>query len=388
MRTNTRFFLVILFASLAGLFYGYDLGAISGILLFISNDIPMTTFQISLVVAAVLGGGAFATIITGYLADIFGRKKMINAAAISIIVGCIVVITSTSFSTILLGRLIQVISIGIISITIPLYLSEILPSDIRGKGVVTFQLFITAGILLGYVVDLYFEETENWRAMFAAILIPGVIFLIGSFFLPKSPYSRSKTSFQKKHIKPFMLPLAISILIPLTGVNCILQYDSLMLKGSGLTSNFVSMFSSSGVGFINFITTILGLMLVDKVGRRPLLISGLSGLIVTLLYIIFLAQGYMLAVSFGLFMFFFAVGPGTVLWLLIAELQPPEIRSKGMGICLFINAIVLTIISWAFLPLSELIGYQGFFMICAATTLCCLLLAIYQIPETKNKEIR
>lgn len=156
-------FFIVLFAGIGGVLYGYDIGVISGALLFMKKDISLSTTELSLIVAAVLVGGSIATFISGPLADYFGRKKMISIAAVFVIVGTIVLVGSYEFSTVLTGRLIQGIGIGIITIVIPLYLSETAPSQLRGRSVATFQLFLTGGILLAYVIDILFAHSGDWR---------------------------------------------------------------------------------------------------------------------------------------------------------------------------------------------------------------------------------
>ena len=148
-KQNTPFsWFIIILAAVGGVIYGYDLGIISGALLFIRHDIPMSLAESSFLVGAVLGGGAIATLVSGTLADWFGRKHMIIAAAIIFLIGVFSLSYAHTYTTMLLGRLTQGIGVGIITIIIPLYLAEALPSQIRGRGISTFQLMLTIGIVL------------------------------------------------------------------------------------------------------------------------------------------------------------------------------------------------------------------------------------------------
>jgi len=189
VKQNYRFFsiLIVIFASIGGILYGYDIGVISGALLFIRGSIALTDTQMSIIVAAVLGGGSIATLVSGAFADWFGRKKMIAFSAFIFLVGVILVITAHSFMGILLGRLTQGIGVGIITIVIPLYLVETAPAAMRGRSITAFQLFLTGGILLAYLINLIFAPSGNWHAMFMCAMIPGLLLLISMYYAPESP---------------------------------------------------------------------------------------------------------------------------------------------------------------------------------------------------------
>lgn len=431
-------YFLIFFAGIGGMLYGYDIGVIAGALVFMQKTIQLTDFELSTIVAAVLGGGAIATLVTGYLADRFGRRTMIIIAGFIFIVGVISLVFAQDYTTILISRVVQGIGIGIVTIIIPLYITETAPSSIRGRSVTVFQLFLTAGILLALLVDLAFTHSGNWRAMFACVLVPGFILFIGSFFLTKSPrwlyaqqhkkealrvlekiHSPSEAKkninemkqlnmakndlgaweffekiMQRKYLFPFLIALAIACLNQLTGINSILQFSTLILKSTGISSNFVSILGSVGVGVINFVMTIIALSLIDKVGRKPLLIIGTAGTTLALLYSGFIClmpdsitKGALLCVGLGGFILFYAIGPGVVVWLALSELLPMSIRSKGMAICLFVNSTISAILASVFLVIVHHAGYQAIFWLCGGFTLLYFILAAFILPETKGKTL-
>lgn len=431
-------FFIAFFAGIGGILYGYDIGVISGALVFMKTNLHLNTAELSTIVAAVLGGGAIATLITGPLADFYGRRTMINIAGGVFIVGVLLLIFSDSYATAMVGRLVQGIGVGIITIIIPLYLTEAAPSSIRGRSVTIFQLFLTGGILLAFVVDLLFVRSGNWRAMFACVLVPAVILFIGSFFLTRSPrwlYSkglhkearhaleRSHTAEEveydmhemskldlnksnisisaflkhlakKQYLTPFLIALSIACLNQLTGINSILQFSTLMLKNSGLSSTTVSMLGSVGVGLINFLTTIVALYLIDKVGRKILLSIGTAGSALALFYsgiICFLpndtTKGILLIVGLLVFIFAYAIGPGVVVWLALSELLPMSVRSKGMAMCLFVNSLVSAILASLFLGIAHHAGFEAVFFLCAVCTLIYFYVAAFLLPETKNQTL-
>ena len=186
---NPRAFTVfmILDSGLGGALFGYDLGIIAGALGFMYRDIPMTSTQLYIMPGALMFGGAFATLVTGPSCDWWGRRKMIIAGAIIFIIGVILIATATHYPALLAGRLIQGMGAGIVTIAVPLYLAEAVPPGVRGGAISTFQLLLTAGILLSSLVGLYFTKSGNWRAMFWTAAIPGVLLFFGSCFLPESP---------------------------------------------------------------------------------------------------------------------------------------------------------------------------------------------------------
>ena len=428
--------LVMAVAALGGILYGYDLGVISGALVFMKGDLALTDPEMSMIVAAVLGGGSVATLVGGPLADVIGRKLTILASAVIFIVGSIIVPLAPDFTLVMVGRLIQGVGVGLITIVVPLYVVEVVPAALRGRSVTLFQLFLTFGILLGYVIGYAFNASHEWRPMFATILIPAVMFLLIALFAPKSPRwlyragqkekarelllrmqspeevdttinemelagdaaeTRNSWAFLLKpgYRKAFLIALAIGILNQLTGVNTILQFNTLILHESGLHGGATAILGSVGVGLTNFVITIIALSLIDKVGRRPLLILGTLGSMFALLFMglvhaftpVGLFQGYATLAGFIAFIVFYAIGPGVVVWLAISEIMPLVIRAKGMAIALFANSLASTGLALIFMDVVGAIGYAGIFFILAFFVFLYFLIAYFLLPETKGRNL-
>jgi sugar porter (SP) family MFS transporter len=428
---------LMFFGGLGGLLYGYDIGVIAGALLFMHKDISLTPAETSLVVGAVLGGGAFATLITGPIADYIGRKKSILASSLIFLAGVLILVNAHDFFTVLLGRIIQGAGIGMEIILIPLYLAETTPPEIRGKSVTLFQLFLTMGIVLAYGINILFAPSQNWRGMFLCVMVPGILFFLGALIISESPrwlflknhsqaalkallrtrnehdakkdlhnmqlmddkgkiaHKENSSVWQARYIKPLLIALAIACLNQLTGINSLLQYGTLILKHSGMSTNLGSMLGSVGVGLMNMIVTIIAVMLIDKVGRKPLLMLG-SGCTVLALSFLGLVgyfghngptEGYLMLSGFIFYIVSYAIGPGVVVWLAISELIPTRIRSKGMAICLFANSAVSAVLASVFLIVVKHLGLAGAFGICAMFTFFYFLIAAYALPETKNKSL-
>ncbi len=421
--------------SVGGILYGYDMGVISGALLFIKNSIPMTDQQIGWIVGAVLGGGLFGTLLAGPVGDYYGRRFLIAFSAVVFIVGIGFVLLAKTFLMIFGARLLLGTAVGMVAVAVPLYVAEMVPSQDRGKYITFFQLLLTFGIVLAYFVDLIFTPTGNWRAMFAILLIPSVILLIGILLLPETPrwllannkaekarhilgkirhnakevehemqaisasLHQAQGSWQDFFSRQFLGPASIAVLIAifnqLTGINSFLQYAPLILKNAGMSSNEVTMLGSVGIGALNFIFTIVAITLIDSLGRRPLLLVGVFGVMVAEIYLgvvtHFFADstysGILALIGLLLFIMFFAIGPGVVVWLAISELFPTKIRGKGIAFCLFFNSLAATVLSVYFLPLVDFIGMGSTYWLFALFTLLYFLVAYFFLPETKARSL-
>jgi sugar porter (SP) family MFS transporter len=433
---NKIFTLFIIFsAGLGGILYGYDIGVISGALLFVQKTIPMSQSETGFIVGAVLMGGLVGTLITGPLADKFGRRTMILAACVIFIIGIILILTANSFVTLLAARLFLGVGVGVVAVAVPLYLTEIAPTKIRGRSVTIFQLLLTFGILLAYFVDLIFTPSGNWRGMFAVILIPAAVLFISMLFLPETPrwllaknrHAKAEKILGKIHhhseiqnelaqivnsfkktassswkalfARNLWLPLFVALVIAacnqLTGINVLLQYAPIVIKEAGLDSNMGTMFSTVGIGLINFIGTILALFLIDHFGRKRLLVIGTLGIIIAYSYLAllphFLVPGKFAAeltiAGFFAFIFFYSTGPGVVVWLAISELLPTKVRGQAVALCLFVNSLAGSLLATVFLPIEHKIGMSNTYWMLTIFTVVYFLTALFLLPETKGKTL-
>lgn len=434
---NTQLFsfFMIFFAAMGGMLYGYDIGILAGAFPFLSHDIPMTTRELNVMPGAVLFGGAFATLMTGPLCDLWGRRKLIIAAAVIFIVGVLLVGLATNYTALLAGRLIQGIGIGIITIAIPLYLAEAVPASVRGKAICAFQLLLTAGILIATLIGWFLTPSGNWRAMFFSALIPGLILFVGSLFLTESPrwlllkgkselalavLARSRpflaakeellqitqlsshqphepiaSLWQKKYLAPLTIVFIIACCNQLTGINSILQLAPVVLKKAGLPTDIIAMLGAVAITAVNFVTTLIALFLIDRAGRRFLMCIGTTGIVMALSFSGYISyclppselKGILLLIGILFFILSFAIGPGVVIWLIMSELLPSRIRSSGMAIALFLNSVTSAILAASFLDLADTLGYAGLFWMCAGFTLIYFMTVFFYVPETKKKTL-
>src|SRR5271154_6177598 len=337
---------LIFVAGLGGLLYGIDVGIIAAALLYLNKTINLTVEQTSLIVAAVLGGGMCSSLVGGVFADWLGRKKMmiISGALFVLSVGLIVI--SQGFVPLFLGRLLQGISGGVIAVVVPLYLAECLGANNRGRGTAIFQFMLTFGIVIAATVGWFYTreaeaaiaaavgspalilaaENHAWRGMFLAIVYPGLVFFLGSFYLSETPRwlfrhgkeeqalaalrrsspedeaqlqlremqnqaaeNEQKTDshstgslFQRKYVVPFVLACIVLACNQTTGINSILGFLVIILKQAGMNASHATE-GDVAVKVLQCVMTVVGVALVDRKGRRFLLKLGTGGIVLALL---------------------------------------------------------------------------------------------------------
>jgi SP family galactose:H+ symporter-like MFS transporter len=435
VKTNAFAFWVACLVSVGGILYGYDVGVISGALLFIKDAIPMTDTQMGVIVGAVLGGGLLGTLLAGPIGDYYGRRKLIMLSSLIFIVGVTCILLAETFVLMLCARLLLGVGVGIVAVAVPLYVAELVPAKDRGKYVTFFQLLLTFGIVMAYFVDLFFTPSGNWRGMFAVVLIPALILFFGMLFLPESPrwlianqqtelarhilhrirscretveadidaiqksLADTQGSWRELFSYPFLLPtltaFAIAIFNQLTGINSFLQYAPLILKSAGLQSDMITMLGSVGIGILNFLCTLVAITLIDSVGRRPLLLIGVFGVMFSEIYLGFVSHlslssntiGTLSLIGLFAFIVCFAIGPGVVVWLAISELFPTRLRGKGIALCLFLNSLAATLLATFFLPMSHQLGMSKTYWLFAIFSGVYGVLTYFLLPETKTRSL-
>ncbi len=570
-----RYNLILLtVAGLGGLLYGIDVGIIGGALPYLEATSGLGAAQLSVIVAAVLLGSVFSTLFAGLLADWMGRKALMIVSGLAFVCSIPVIALSHGYAPLFLGRLLQGMSAGLVGVVVPLYLAECLTASVRGKGTAIFQWMLTLGIVAAALVGIYFSyrvqavarvgdaaallafKDQAWRRIFWVSMPPGMIFVLGALLVTESPrwlfrrgqrerahaaLLRSRSPQQaavelqemdaiaraaaeqrgprfqdsllrRKYVIPFLLACVILSCNTATGVNSVIGYNTGILLQSGL-SDLAAHWGYVIFTVINFLATTIGMMLVDRKGRRFLLILGTSGVIVSMVGVALLfkttervtvdcraavqamagsadqltlrfdpaeaarlleargyrgntiesgraslaiiysygdftaatsfvrsddaaakpieitrasavpgnrvqaffedplgnlkaaetaplriqkaligtvpdaGHGWLVALGIYLFVSFYALGPGVVVWLALSELMPTRIRSNGMSIALVINQLVSTTLAGIFLPFVSKHGYSSMFFLFAGFTVVYLLVAVFFLPETKGKTL-
>lgn len=339
-----RFLLVV--AGLGGLLYGVDVGIIGGALPYLEATSHLNPGQLSIIVAAVLLGSVFSTLFAGLLADWMGRKPLMTISGISFVLSIPMIALAHGYGPLFFGRLLQGISGGLIGVVVPLYLAECLSANRRGKGTGIFQWLLTLGIVAAALIGIYYSyrvqaveraadaatlfafKDQTWRRIFWVSLPPGLFFILGSLFVAESPrwlyrkgrreqalasLLRSRSSEQaetelremdavagsagaasetgrvddhipllsRRYVIPFVLACVILFCNTATGVNSIIGYNTGILLQSGL-SDVMAHWGYVLFTIVNFTMTLVGMTLVDRVGRKPLLIAGTIGIILSM----------------------------------------------------------------------------------------------------------
>lgn len=334
-------------AGLGGLLYGVDVGIIGGALPYLEATSKLTPSQLSIIVAAVLLGSVFSTLFAGMLADWLGRKPLLAVSGAIFVASIPAIALSQSYGALFSGRLLQGISGGFVGVVVPLYLAECLPAKDRGKGTGVFQWLLTLGIVSAAIIGIYYSykveaishyatpqqlfdmKNTAWRRIFWMSMPPGVLFFLGSLFVAESPrllykrghrerayaallrsydeeqakheieemdqialttkstrgeFSATDSLLSRKYVIPFLLACVILFCNTATGINSIIGYNTDILLQSGL-SDVRSHWGYVLFTFLNFLMTIIGMVLVDRKGRKFLFLLGTSGMIVALLFV-------------------------------------------------------------------------------------------------------
>lgn len=421
-----------LMAALGGLLSGYDTGVISGALLFINQTWDLSVSQQGFLVSSVLIGALTGALTTGIFTDMFGRKKIIIATAIMFFVGSILCAFAPSVDFLIASRIFTGFAVGAVNFATPLYLSEVSPKEKRGMFVSLFQLAITAGILFSYGVNAVFANvTHDWRLMLLAGVVPAAVLFCGMLFLTDTPrwlvlkgrdndaklafkkiqgdidtdYEISeikkslesgkdnKFEFKKWLIMPFVVGIGIMFAQICTGVNTIIYYAPTIFKLAGFDSNQSAIYATSLIGIVNFLMTFVAIAYSDKIGRKPLLYIGLTGVMFSL---IIMGGVFAFSSELGALVKWFAVGSlifyivcfafslGPVGMTLISEVFPLKVRGVAMSICMFSNFVFNFIITYSFPVMLHKIGAAYTFWFFVFICIICLFFVYYLVPETKG----
>ena len=428
-------YIIAAIASLGGLLAGFDMGVISGALLYIKADWEMSPILQGWLVSSAIVGSMIGAAANGVLADIYGRKKIILATSLLFIIASIMCGYAPNLNWLIFSRILIGIAVGMVTFVVPLYISEIAPQKIRGKLVSQFQLAITIGILFSYLINRIFANTEyNWRWMLAAGLIPALILFIGMCFLHDTPRwllgkNREKDArlafskilpvnqinkeineikstlecgasntdnhsvFKSWMLKPILIGIGIMIMQIATGINTIIYYTTTIFQISGFSSNIGAIYATIGIGFVNFIMTLVAIAFADKLGRKPLLYIGLSGMFISLLLLSFAFGNtallgdnlkWLAIGSVAVYIASFAMSLGPVGWILVSEILPLKIRGTAMSLCTVANFSFNFLVVLSFLPLINSIGESWTFLIFAFVCILSLLFVHRYVPETKG----
>ena len=424
--------LILAIAGLGGFLYGVDFGVIAAAEPYMKAMGIYSDSKISHIVGAVLLGGLISSITAGWLCDFFGRKKTIVLSS-AMFLGAIPVVSLSldCYPALFAGRVLQGMSAGYMAVAMPMYLAEVLPPEIRGRGTGVFQFFLGLGLVVaagaGCLIATWYGASDTadaagrvaaWGANFWWTMVPIAVLLILSLRLPESPvwlekkvsHSSSSVSrsssritnlsslLSRRYVVPFLLAVLVLTFNKTTGMSSFTSYLVTILHEAGFEGIFAN-WGQLVVKLTNMLVTIAAAALVDRKGRTWLLKVGTGGMTIGLASIgtVFLAieqfgmeannfTGLMTLFAFFFMQVFYALGPGICVWLVLSELMPSRIRANGMAIALFMNQLVAWGLASWFRPWVAEWGWASMFYFFAINGVLYFITACF-IPETKGKSL-
>ncbi|OEL04556.1 MFS transporter [Staphylococcus succinus] len=424
--------LIFFLGALGGLLYGYDMGVISGALLFIKDDIPLNSVTEGLVVASMLVGAIFGAGASGPLSDRLGRRRVVFIIAIIYIVGALILALAPSMPILVIGRLVIGVAVGGSTAIVPVYLSEMAPTAQRGSLSSLNQLMITIGILSSYLINYAFTPIEGWRWMLGLAVLPSLILLIGVIFMPESPrwllehksekaardvmgltfkqseidkeiadmkeINRISESTWKVLKSPWLRPTLIigsvfALFQQIIGINAIIYYAPSIFSKAGL-GDATSILGTVGIGTVNVLVTIIAIMIIDKIDRKRLLVIGNIGMVASLLIMAILiwaigiqSSSWIIIICLTLFIIFFGFTWGPVLWVMLPELFPMRARGAATGIAALVLSIGSLLVAQFFPILTDVLPVEQVFLIFAVIGIGALIFVVKYLPETRGRSL-
>ena len=418
-------------AAIAGFLFGYDEGVIAVAEPLLAHDFPMSPLVRGFMTAAVPLGALVAAIFAGPIVDRFGRRRVLMLAAALFTVGALIASTITAIWMLVAARLVLGVGIGLAAVGAPLYISEAAPLKSRGAMVSTYQLAITSGILVSYLSGLVITGNGMWRDLFSLGAVPGVLFLIGLAFLPESPRwlilkghaDAARASLRRlrdkhwdidgelqemvltaqaeagrgvgyralfePHIRPALIvAVALFFLQQLSGINAVIYYAPEIFNHAGFGSGDTRILATVGIGTVNFATTILAMFLIDRLGRRPLLVLGFAGAATTMLIIALtvtnptLAPSWLVIAMLLLYIASFAISIGPLPHVMMSEIFPLRVRGPGMSLASISNWGFNFAVVFAFPLMLAGPGLALTFTVFAAICLGGIVFTLLRVPET------
>jgi MFS transporter, SP family, arabinose:H+ symporter len=436
-------------ASLGGFLFGYDTAVISGTINFVTSQFQLDAAGTGWYVSSALVGCILGVSVAGALSDKYGRKKMLVLSALFFGVSAIGCAFAIGFTHLVIYRLIGGLGIGVASMLSPLYISELSPSHKRGRLVALYQFAITVGILCSYFSNAYLLKlshteflmqttgllnkimvTEVWRIMLGTSIVPALLFLFLLLFVPESPrwltkkgdeagafrvlrkivtdekaqkeISDIKTNLQREtggfgilfkggFKLAMIIGISLAFLTQVSGINAIIYYGPKILEEAGLPISD-ALGGQVVIGLVNVLFTLIAIWKIDQLGRKPLLLAGVIGIIASLaiigsLFYFNTTNTYLLLFFILLFIACFAFSYGPVVWVLLSEIFPTKIRGKAMSLATFSLWIGTALVGQLTPVFLETLKPAGTFWLFALMTAPALYLAIKIIPETKGKSL-
>ena len=431
---------------LAGLLFGYDQGVISGALPLLQKDLDLSTLESEIVTSWVTLGALFGALVAGGTADRIGRRWTAVTAGVLFALGALIEAVSPGAGLLTFGRVVTGLGVGFASVVAPLYAAEMAPKRLRGRFVSTYQLAITVGILFAYLADDALTGSDRWRLMFGLAVIPGVALVIGFLVMPESARWLLKMGRRDEALaslvkvdgpeiadaelaqietdllvdqqegqaswgevmapslrRALWVGIGLAVLQQVTGINAIIYYANEIFAEAGFTTAEQQAKATLwAVGVVNVLATLIAVAWVDRFGRRPLLLTGLVGMTVSLAAVglSFAAMentaesatsttvgGIVTVLALVVFIASFAFSMGPIVWTLISEIYPNRVRGRAISVATAANWLAAFLVAQFFLSLVDAIGESTTFFLFAALCVVSFVFVWRLVPETKGRSL-
>lgn len=436
MRVKVSNPVIYIFGALGGLLFGYDTGVISGAILFIQKQMNLDSWQQGWVVSAVLLGAVLGAAIIGPMSDKYGRKKLVMLSSIIFFIGALGSAFSPEFWTLIISRIVLGMAVGASSALIPTYLAELSPAEKRGSMSSLFQLMVMTGILIAYITNYSFSGLyTGWRWMLGFASIPAAVLFLGSIILPESPrflvkdgrtdeardilYQMNKNDVDivnteldqikrqakiksggikelfGKLVRPaLIIGVGLAIFQQVMGCNTVLYYAPTIFTDVGFGVQ-AALLAHIGIGIFNVIVTAVAVVIMDKVDRKKMLIYGGIGMGISLLVMSFsmkfssgsFTASIVCVIALTVYIAFFSATWGPVMWVMIGEVFPLNIRGLGNSFSSVINWGANMVVSLTFPPLLNFFGTGSLFIGYGVICFVAIWFVHYKVFETRNRSL-
>lgn len=432
-KSNNKVLIWSIIVALGGFLFGFDTAVISGVEEQIQNLFQLTPFWHGFTISSALIGTVIGALVAGEPADKYGRKPILFIIAGLYVITAVGSAHAVNIGEFIFYRFLGGIGVGASSVVAPMYIAEISPASIRGRMTAMFQINVISGILIAYISNFLLRDVgaEPWRWMLGVAGIPAILYFLFLFIIPESPrflikigevakaklilekiettsidqeieeikHSMEKSSngnqrlFSKIYLKPITIAFLVAMFNQFSGINAILYYAPRIFESSGLT-NADSMFQSILVGLMMGVFTIIGMFLIDKVGRKKLLITGSIGMSICLglvartFYLQDFSGSGLLALLL-IYIMFFGFSTGAVIWVLIAEIFPNSVRGKGQSLGSFTHWFFAALITFLFPVVVKIspFGVGHAFLFFSIMMIVQAVVVWKYFPETKGKTL-
>jgi sugar porter (SP) family MFS transporter len=424
-------------AGLGGILYGFDVGIIAAALLFVRNTFALSTQMQEIVVSVVPAGTMVGAVVGGILSDRLGRRATLLWSAIIFILGSILAPLSPTVVVLVVARSMLGIAIGFTSVTAPVYVAELSPPQSRGRLIGLYQFALTFGIVFANLVGYWLASEGSWRLMFAIGALPAAVFLALVLTVPESPrwlFINNRAEAAERVLLSYtdnygarllledihkakaagsthekwsallspaarrglLIAVGFVVLQQLCGINTIIYYGPQIFALAGIDSNRHAILASLLVSIVNMLATLVALVCVDRIGRKPLLYGGIGGMLASLLLLAFTfgrvsgvthTTGITAIICLMVYISCFAASMGPIAWILVGEVFPLRLRSRGAAAATLGYGISNTLVSLTFLTVIHRIGNALTFASLGFFCIITLLFTWLVIPETKGRDL-